>query len=81
MIINIRSIPAPDLSHGASMNTLGSNVIFAEDSACDADAGGISQERRSVSRTLSGRVTGKDREVDGYEMVSAPGRLRVLDDV
>ncbi|KAJ7693892.1 hypothetical protein B0H17DRAFT_1330224 [Mycena rosella] len=78
MIINIRSLPGT-IAQGVSA----SNVIFADNnSECDPDMSGISElPRLSVSRTLSGRALGKDREIDGYELVTKAGGRRVLDDV
>ncbi|KAJ7126445.1 hypothetical protein C8R43DRAFT_1029017 [Mycena crocata] len=82
MIINIRSLPAPNLTDGdPSMNIIGSNVIFADNSECNPEVSSVSQvPRSSTSRTLIGRVRGKERE-DGFEMVSTPGSVRLLDDV
>ncbi|KAJ7167660.1 hypothetical protein C8R46DRAFT_1093724 [Mycena filopes] len=71
MIINIRSIPAPITS--PSMNMIkSSDVLFAENSAYNGRESGVSEVRRSsASRTLRGRVTGKEREeMDEFEMVS-----------
>lgn len=78
MIINIRSIPPPILSHSPAS----SNVIFAENSDYyGTEATGVSEvptrSSRSTSRTTA-RPLSLLRKEDGYEMVST---LRVLDDV
>ncbi|KAJ7044800.1 hypothetical protein C8F04DRAFT_1250055 [Mycena alexandri] len=67
MIINIRSLPAPNLGEGPSMNMIRSDVMFAGNSALS----GISEVRRSSGTpTLRGRVTGKEREEMGdFEMI------------
>ncbi|KAJ7767449.1 hypothetical protein DFH07DRAFT_1058509 [Mycena maculata] len=76
MIINIRSLPEPNFN-GPSTNMVGSGVIFAENSEYDEDAKSISDAQASTSQRLKGRVKGKEREVDGFEMASRPGKLPV----
>ncbi|KAJ7498524.1 hypothetical protein FB451DRAFT_1548376 [Mycena latifolia] len=72
MIINIRSIPAANLTHPSA-----SNVVFADNSEYDTEATGISEVRRpSVNRTLSLSVLGKEKQ-EMYEMVDT---LPVLED-
>ncbi|KAJ7682315.1 hypothetical protein DFH06DRAFT_292063 [Mycena polygramma] len=93
MIINMRSLPGPNLTEGPSesMNLVASNVVFAENSAFNegfndgSRESGVSEVRRmSVSQSTRGRVMRKEREFpgeseSGYEMVSTPRTLRALD--
>jgi hypothetical protein len=85
MIINIRSLPLPNLEEGPSesMNLVVSSVVFAENSAYDEGRSGVSEMRRlSVSRSYRGRMTGKEGESEiGFEMVSTPGSLPVLEEI
>ncbi|KAJ6561540.1 hypothetical protein DFH09DRAFT_1316119 [Mycena vulgaris] len=77
MIINIRSLPAPNLTHPTS-----ASISFEENAEYNQELSGVSEVRRSsVTRTLSGRVSGKDREADDYEMIATPGSPKGLADV
>ncbi|KAJ7129239.1 hypothetical protein C8R44DRAFT_73141 [Mycena epipterygia] len=82
MIINIRSLPAPNLDTPyPSVNMIASGVMFAENSELDPESG-VPEVRRSSS-SRRGRVTGKERESvddDEYEMMS-PASLKMLDEV
>ncbi|KAJ7639283.1 hypothetical protein FB45DRAFT_905185 [Roridomyces roridus] len=79
MIINIRSLPAQEQKGAGSMdNILSSEVAFAENEDIidrdreEEDSDGNSRRRDTASRSIKGRVTGKEREAGDYEMVGIP---------
>ncbi|KAF8214033.1 hypothetical protein K438DRAFT_1802756 [Mycena galopus ATCC 62051] len=80
MIINIRSLPAPNFSEGPSqsINLISSDVVFAENSAYGEQESGISEVRLGVGQPFRGRVTGKEREseIGEFEMIETPRSLR-----
>lgn len=66
MIINIRSIPARG-GKGETINMIGSELAFAGDEEQNVM---IDTPRTSTtSQMLKGRVTGKEREAGGFEMI------------
>ncbi|KAJ7437091.1 hypothetical protein B0H11DRAFT_2108443 [Mycena galericulata] len=78
MIINIRSLPAPDFKGAASVNMVGSAVVFAdnsqnEDASPTSDAQGTGTRGRFCERT-----EGREPDADVFEMMSRLESREVL---